>query len=146
VTITGRSIGSTEIGQCPPDLLAEVQRIARQGKATGAKTPAGDTPPENRELVKSVKLSGWLRSQLTDPYQDGPQGERCDRGKKVFRLARAMRHEGLTKQQALELLCDRDGKAFAPALDRRDGDIAAARVWMWRYAVAPAYQPQDHNR
>ena len=52
---------------------------------------------------------------------------------------------GLTPEQALEIMSAPE--ILAPALERRTGDIAAARAWMHRYVVLPAFQSESaHGR
>jgi hypothetical protein len=134
VTLTADRIGGERLLPGPTPLLADLIAIVHAGPAG---SPRGahalpDTPPENPALVDGVEIPSWLLRRLVNPYPPG-----ADRSAVAFHLALDLRREGVSAERAMELMCI--DEVIAPALERRGGDPQAARSWMWRYCVAPAY-------
>ena len=133
VTITGAAVGTDELLPCPDALLTEILATVQ----TARKAPAGervtDAPAENPELARGARLPLGVWRRLANPYRAG-----ADRSAAAFDLAAQLARAGVTREEALELLSQ--PQVLAPALERRGGDIASAREWMWRYAVLPAFR------
>lgn len=144
VTITGDRLGGESLLPCPPALLKEILDTVRAGSRS--KGRRGDTvlpPPatENPEAGRDVRLPLSLWRRLDNPYPPG-----TDRSAAAFSIALQLSRVGLTAEQAFALMARPDCDVLAPALERRGGDIESARVWLWKYVVAPAYQGDTHGR
>jgi len=132
VTVTGQRLHeNTRITECPADLAAELRAIV--GASDHRRVECADrAPAENRDLIEAIDLPLSLARRLVDPYPPG-----CDRSAVAFALACRLRALRLTREEVLEFCSIPE--MLAPALERRAGDIASAREWMWRYVVAPAF-------
>lgn len=136
VTVTGDSIGGESIVPCPPELLAEILAIVRAGsrqKIPSAAVGISQAPAENPALAQTVRLPMGLWRRILRPYPPG-----CDRSAVAFALALKLKFHGLTREQALEVMSATP--CIEPAAERRGGDIASAREWLWRYVVSPAFE------
>ena len=133
VTLTGDRIGGDSMLPCAPNLLADILATVRAGQRThsGARVQA-PAPPANQRLARSVRLPLSMWRRLMNPYPSG-----CDRSAVAFSIAIQLARRGLTREQALEVMSA--AEVAAPALDRRRGDVASARDWIWRYCVLPAF-------
>jgi hypothetical protein len=144
VTLTGNRLAGRELAPCPAELLDSLRLIlGRRKKSIPHEVQTSAAPAEQPELIRGLKLPRALWLRLRNPYADYKSGKPCDRSAEALSIAIALKKAGITEQQALEVLCRRDGEAFAPALERRDGDIDGARDWMWRYVVVPAYGTEN---
>jgi hypothetical protein len=134
VTLTGDRLGGDSMLACAHDLLAEILDTVQAGRRRRNLPSAAraDVPPENPSLTCHLNLSARLRVRLAYPYPAG-----CDRSATAYSIALQLKREGVTAQQTLELLSA--PQILVPALERRSGDIAAAREWLWRYVIAPAF-------
>jgi len=141
VTLTGDRLSGDSMLPCAPSLLADILAIVRAGQRThGGSRAHSDAPPENPALARSVRLPLPMWRRLSNPYPTG-----CDRSAVAFSIALQLKRGGLTPEQALEIMSAPE--ILVPALERRTGDIAAARAWMHRYVVLPAFQSEgQHGR
>jgi hypothetical protein len=138
VTMTGDRIGGESLLPCPPALLEEILATVRAGSRS--KGTRGDTvlplpPAGNPDAGNDVRLPLSIWKRLHRPYRKG-----CDRSREAFLIALDLNRAGLSAEQALALMARPDCDVLTPALERRGGDIESARVWLWKYVVAPAYQ------
>lgn len=140
VTITGDVLGGDSIIRCPPKLLKDILATVRAGK--GSAVHAGrpsEVPAKNPALAENVRLPKDVWRRVLNPY---PQG--CDRSAVAFGLAARLKRAGLSRQETLEVMAATP--AFAPALDRRGGNVSSAREWLWRYIVTPAFAGEGAAR
>jgi hypothetical protein len=138
VTVTGDRIGGEALLPCPPAMLEEILTTVRAGRRRGYQShdaTSSRPPPETPEAALDVRLPLTLWKRLEKPYRDG-----CDRSREAFLIALDLNRAGLSAEQALALMARPDCDVLTPALERRGGDIESARVWLWKYVVAPAYQ------
>jgi hypothetical protein len=133
VTLTGDRIGGAYLLPCPAKLLTRLLTIVRAGKRTADATVRADAPPENPALADTVHLPLSMWHKLAAPYAPDD-----DRSAVALSIACGLRNCGLTPEQILELMSEPE--VLAPALDRRNGNTASARDWMYRYVVLPAFQ------
>lgn len=139
VTVTGNEISKcADLVPMPPALRERIAGLLASSKSTTK--PAGKAPGYAIYALDS------LPSQLREAIKRGyPQ--RCDRSARCYGMCWDLRRAGTTQEQAFQILGDTDLPWLAPALERRGGDIASAREWMWKYVVAPAYaQPLIVNQ
>jgi hypothetical protein len=131
VTLTGDRIGGTCLLPCPAKLVTRLLTITRAGKRIADATARSDAPPENAALADNVRLPISMWRKLATPYRPDD-----DRSAVALSIATGLRDRGLTPEQILELMSE--PQVLAPALDRRNGNTASARNWMYRYVVLPA--------
>lgn len=130
VTVTGCELSDgADLLPMPDDLRAQLDALltpAKQGQ------PAGDAP--GFTAFDLARLAPTLRARIEAGYEAG-----ADRSAALYRLVFTLRRAGLNAAQAYGLLGRHDLAWLAPALDRRGGDLEAARAWLWKYCIAPAY-------
>ncbi|HEX5461438.1 MAG TPA: hypothetical protein VFX20_15855 [Steroidobacteraceae bacterium] len=131
VTVTGDRLNDKgRIAECPEDLIAEIRAIV--GEGSHRRVECTTAPAENPDLIEAIDLPLSLARRLVDPYPPG-----CDRSAVAFALACRLRGLKFTREEVMEFCSIPE--MLAPALERRLGDIASAREWMWRYVVEPAF-------
>jgi hypothetical protein len=133
VTLTGDRIGGTSLLPCPAKFAARLLKIVRAGKRTADATVRTDAPRENPALAADVRLPLPMWRKLAKPYAPND-----DRSAVALSIATGLSNCGLTPAEILELMSE--PRVLAPALDRRNGNTASARDWMYRYVVLPAFQ------
>lgn len=132
VTFTGDRIRGTHLLPCPAQFQARLLAIVHAGKRTTDATVRTDAPPENPALTDGVRLPLPMWRKLAAPYRPDD-----DRSAVALSIACNLRNCGLTPETILELMSE--PAVLAPALDRRNGNTASARDWMYRYVVLPAF-------
>jgi hypothetical protein len=136
VTFTGDRIGGTCLLPCPPKLNARLLTIVHANRRTTEATVRTDAPPGNPALADRVRLPLPMWRTLAAPYLPDD-----DRSAVALSIACKLRNCGLTPEVVLELMSEPE--VLAPALDRRNGNTASARDWMYRYVVLPAFQGES---
>lgn len=131
VTLTGDRIADTCLLPCPAKFLTRLLKIVRAGKRTDARVRT-DAPKANPSLADNVRLPLPMWRKLERPYRPND-----DRSAVALSIATRLRDRGLTPAEILELMSEPE--VLAPALDRRNGNTASARDWMYRYVVLPAF-------
>jgi hypothetical protein len=135
VTVTGGGLGGESILPCPSALLEEILATVRSAKHKDSALSLSSltTPDENPALAKTVRLPMPLWRRILNPYPGN-----CDRSAAAFGIAAQLCRAGLTREQALEVMSATP--CIEPAAERRGGDIASARDWLWKYVVMPAFE------
>lgn len=67
------------------------------------------------------------------PSDDGAEG---DRSAALFFACRELVSAGVNKESILTILSDSDNFLAQPGLERRAGNVASAREWVWKYSLA----------
>lgn len=130
VTVTGAEVSDrADLVPMPPEVRERLEAIL--GSTPGKTVTRADAPA----TVERPKLPELLERRLAAGFPDDCR----DRSAHLYGLALRLRRAGLEAPQALTILADPAGPWAAPALERRGGDVASARDWLWRYVVAPAW-------